>query len=103
MRKGMVVITKILPDMTMPKKMPDIVKKMKMPDKVKTIKMPDMVKKIKMLDMVAVKRIMMPEKMEHRQVAGCRTLMDVQPTPPVVHEEEVHTNDYANSRSKTTG
>jgi hypothetical protein len=38
------------------------------------IKMTDMVKKIKMLDMVAVKRIKMPEKMEHRQVAGCRTL-----------------------------
>jgi hypothetical protein len=58
----------------MPEKMPNIVKKMKMPDKFKTIKMPDMVKKIKMLDMVAVRRIKMPEKMEHRQVAGCRTL-----------------------------
>jgi hypothetical protein len=56
MRKGMVVITKILLDMTMPEKMPDIVKKMKMPDKVKMIKMPDMVKKINMPDMVAVKR-----------------------------------------------
>jgi hypothetical protein len=32
------------------------------------------VKKIKMPDIVAVKRIKMPEKMEHRQVAGCRTL-----------------------------
>jgi hypothetical protein len=47
-----------------------------MPDMVKKIKMPDMVavKRIKMSDMVAVKRIKMPEKMEHRQVAGCRTL-----------------------------
>jgi hypothetical protein len=43
--------------------MPDMVEKIKMPDMVKKIKMPDMVKKIKM-----------PEQMEHRQVAGCRTL-----------------------------
>jgi hypothetical protein len=72
--EGYGVVTKILPDMTILEKMSDIVKKMKMPNKVKMIKIPDMVKKIKMMDMVAVKRIKMPEKMEHHQVARCRTL-----------------------------
>jgi hypothetical protein len=62
MRKGMVV-TKIFPVMMKAEKMPDMVGK---------IKMPDMVKKIKMLDMV--QKIKMPEQIEHRQVAGCRTL-----------------------------
>jgi hypothetical protein len=60
MRKGMVV-TKIFPVMMKAEKMPDMV-----------VKMLDKMKKIKMLDMV--KKIKMPEQMEHRQVAGCRTL-----------------------------
>jgi hypothetical protein len=50
-------------------KMPDMVGKIKMPD---MVKMPDKMKKIKMMDMV--KKIKMPKQMEHRQVAGCRTL-----------------------------
>jgi hypothetical protein len=69
MRKGMVV-TKIFPDMMKAEKMPDMAGKIKMPDMV--VKMPDKMKKIKMLDMV--KKIKMPKQMEHRQVAGCRTL-----------------------------